>query len=91
VQAAAAVGDPAVFFQAASAAAREGLAARWQMEPAQVTAEVVAARYAGDAAGILHLLALADETAYARRVADEPDFARWIEVVRETFVTQEPA
>ncbi len=91
VQSAAAVGDPAVFFQAASAAAREGLAARWQMEPAQVTAEVVAARYAGDAAGILHLLALADETAYARRVADEPDFARWIEVVRETFVTQEPA
>jgi hypothetical protein len=91
VQSAAAAGDPAEFFQTASAAVREGLAARWQLQPEQVTAAVVTARHAGDAAGILHLLALADETAYAQRVADEPDFARWIDVVREAFVTPGPA
>jgi hypothetical protein len=91
VESAAATGDPAGFFQAASSAVREGLAARWQLEPEQVTAAVVAARHPGDAAAILHLLTLADETAYARRVADEPDFARWIEVVRATWLAQEPA
>jgi hypothetical protein len=90
VVSAAAAGDPAGFFLAASNAVREGLAARWQMEPAQVTAAVVAARHPGDTAAILHLLKLADETAYARRLADEPDFARWIEVVRATLQTAEP-
>jgi hypothetical protein len=85
VRDAAAAGDPDAFFQAAALAAREGLAARWQLPPGDITPAVVAARQGDEATPIAHLLTLADETAYGRRSADRPDFVRWIEVVRAAW------
>jgi hypothetical protein len=80
MQAAARTGDAAGFFDTARTALQPLLAARWQIEPEDVTTAEVEARV-GAQDDIHQLFALADESKYSGRELNATDFARWLRTV----------
>ena len=87
MQAAARAGNAAVFFDLARAALQPLLAARWQIEPDEVTTAEVEARV-GTQNDIHRLFALADESKYSGRELRATDFAQWLRVVRQVLTNE---
>jgi uncharacterized protein YdbL (DUF1318 family) len=86
MQAAARARDSVLFFNTARAALQQKLAARWAMNPEEISTGEVQARLSGEepadtAPEIQRLFALTDEINYAGGVLDA-DYAHWTEVVR---------
>ena len=86
MQAAARAGDAALFFEAARTALQPLLAARWQLEPEQITTAEVEGRVGADN-DVRQLFALADEAKYSGRKLNATDFARWLRIVRRQLMS----
>jgi hypothetical protein len=86
MQAAARAGDAALFFEAARTALQPLLAARWQLEPEQITTAEVEGRVGADN-DVRQLFALADEAKYSGRKLNATDFARWLRIVRRELMS----
>jgi hypothetical protein len=80
MQAASAAGNAAVFFDSARSALQRSLAARWQVEPDQVTLADVEARLGGDS-DVRRVFALADETKYSGRSIESGELKHWQQIV----------
>ena len=81
MDAAAAAGDAARFFQSARAALQQNLAARWQVAPASITIAEIDARLNGEGGEIRRVFALADRAAYSGQPLSAADFQQWKEIV----------
>jgi hypothetical protein len=90
MQAAARTGNAAVFFDAAQTALQALLAARWQIDPEEVTTAEVEARV-GAQNDLYQLFTLADESRYSGREPNATDFARWLRIVRQHLTNGKPA
>jgi hypothetical protein len=86
MQAAARVGDVALFFDSARTALRCMLAARWQLAPEEITAAELEDRLGADS-DIRELFALADEAKYSGHKLNATDFARWLRIVRRQLMS----
>ncbi|HMH30351.1 MAG TPA: BatD family protein [Steroidobacteraceae bacterium] len=86
MQAAARVGDVALFFDSARTALRSMLAARWQLAPEEITAAELEDRL-GAESDIRELFALADEAKYSGHKLNATDFARWLRIVRRQLMS----
>ena len=86
MQAAARAGDAALFFESARTALQPLLAARWQLEPEQITTAEVEGRVGADN-DVRQLFALADEAKYSGRKLNATDFARWLRIVRRQLMS----
>jgi BatD DUF11 like domain len=80
MEAASAAGNAAVFFDSARSALQKSLAARWQVEPDQVTLAGVEARLGGES-DVRRVFALADETKYSGRHIESGELKRWQQIV----------
>lgn len=89
MQAQARIGNAAAFFDSARTALQASLAARWQLEPEEITTAEVEARGAQD--DIRQLFALADESKYSGRELNATDFARWQRFVRGHLMNEKSA
>ncbi len=87
MQAAARAGNAAIFFDSARTALQPILAARWQLQPAEITSAEVEARV-GAQDDIRQLFALADESKYSGREINATDFARWLRIVRQHLLSE---
>jgi hypothetical protein len=91
MEAAARKGDAATFFQLALTAVSERLAAKWQLEPDQVTTAEVLERAGTTEDGLPQLFALADESRYSGHKLGKIDFGRWMRVVRDHLLARKAA
>ena len=80
MQAASAAGDAAVFFDSARSALQRSLAARWHVQPDQITLADVEARLGGES-DVRRVFALADETKYSGRNIDSGELKHWQQIV----------
>ena len=80
MQAASAAGDAAVFFDSARSALQRSLAARWHVQPDQITLADVEARLGGES-DVRRVFALADETKYSGRSIETGELKRWQQIV----------
>jgi BatD DUF11 like domain len=78
--AASAAGNAAVFFDSARSALQRSLAARWHVEPDQVTLADVEARLGGES-DVRRVFALADETKYSGRSIETGELKHWQQIV----------
>jgi hypothetical protein len=88
LEAAARDGDSKLFFNSARLALQQALAAQWQLAPEQVTADEVQARLS-DAADIVQLFALADESKYSGHDPSAADFSRWMRALRGRLIREQ--
>ena len=83
MKAAAACGDPAMFFNSARSALQEALSARWQVAAEQITVDDIEGRLeSADRDAIRQIFALSDEANYSGHALRAADFERWTELVR---------
>jgi hypothetical protein len=80
MEAASDTGNAAVFFDSACSALQRSLAARWHVEPDQVTLADVDARLGGES-DVRRVFALADETKYSGRSIESGELKRWQQIV----------
>ena len=83
LEAAARSRDPAVFFEVARETLLQTFAARWRIDPAQITADGIRERLGAAAEDIERLWALADEAKYSNFKPGSADFQHWLTVVRD--------
>jgi hypothetical protein len=80
MEAASAAGNAAAFFHSARLALQTALAARWHVDPDQITLAHVEARLGGDS-DIRRVFALADEAKYSGRSIETAELQHWKKVV----------
>jgi hypothetical protein len=80
MEAAAALGNEALFFDCARSTVQRFLAAQWQLLPDEITTAEINARMGVDN-DVHRLFELADETKYSGRATNQTDFVRWLRVV----------
>lgn len=80
MEAASAAGNAALFFESARAALQKSLAARWHVEPDQVTLADVEARLGGES-DVRRVFVLADETRYSGRNVESGELKHWQQIV----------
>jgi hypothetical protein len=95
-------GDSTLFFNSARSGLQQRLAARWQIEPDQVTLDELDARMGGvdesqeigedsEIAEIREIFALADEANYAGHEMTRIDFDRWTQFMRRQLAEERAA
>jgi hypothetical protein len=80
MEAASDAGNAAVFFDSARSALQRSLAARWHVEPDQVTLADIEARLGGES-DVRRVFVLADETKYSGRNIEFGELKRWQQIV----------
>jgi hypothetical protein len=95
-------GDSTLFFNSARSGLQQRLAARWQIEPDQVTLDELDARMGGvdesqeigedsEIAEIREIFALTDEANYAGHEMTRIDFDRWTQFMRRQLAEERAA
>jgi hypothetical protein len=87
--AAAAAGDTALFFTAARNALQHALAATWHIEPDQVTAAELEARFDGSGDDVKRIFTLADEANYSGVAPQAAHFEGWTRTVQRRVLNEE--
>jgi hypothetical protein len=80
MEAASDAGNAAVFFDSARSALQNSLAARWHVDPEQITLADVEARLGGES-DVRRVFVLADETKYSGRHIESGELKRWQQIV----------